>query len=74
MSVAVVAALQKYQCQEELYTLPSPPLLSALALMQYAIYSANLNFCYLQLVKEEIKFALTSSQKPLILFRPRLSL
>ena len=74
MSMAVVAALQKYQCQEELYRLPSPPLLSALALMQYAIYSANLNFCYLKLEKEEIKFALTSSQKPLILLRPRPSL
>ena len=36
-----IAALQKYQCQEELYRLPSPPLLSALALMQYAIYSAQ---------------------------------
>ena len=68
------AALQKYQCQEELYRLPSPPLLSALALMQYAIYSANLNFCYLKLEKEEIKVALTSSQKPLILLRPRPSL
>ena len=70
MSMAVVAALQKYQCQEELYRLPSPPLLSALALMQYAIYSAN----YLKLEKEEIKVALTSSQKPLILLRPRPSL
>ena len=70
MSMAVVAALQKYQCQEELYRLPSPPLLSALALMQYAIYSAN----YLKLEKEEIKVALTSSQKPLILLQPRPSL
>ena len=71
VSMAVVSSFAKVSMSRGTtnYILPSLPLLRSLALVQYAIHSNNLNFCYLKLEEEEIK-ALTSSEKPLILLRP----
>ena len=56
VSMAVVSSFAKVSMSRGTtnYILPSLPLLRSLALVQYAIHSNNLNFCYLKLEEEEI--------------------